>query len=299
MTTVPALTPIQNLAPTDTIMITHADGTTDRFSASKIIPSDTVASGNMQSVSSNAVFNSISNAVLPSFWQDDSRKDPLVVADMYATNWYSSSAADRFASFRLGHINSENSPYGNGNTDFYYHMFKLADGNWVKLLAYDVRDSNLFQNTKVNGVWQGWEKIPQYKVIESGTGFTEQHCLNFNSFGSVTDVFIFGSGTLLNFSRFLSQLRLQGRSFRGTFSIEISNSQIFSYTLKNKFQNAAPSEITFSNGTLYINNPWLFLLENDFGSSNISWETFWEYNFTADLRNFANNTVRVSLSLTV
>ena len=59
MTTVPALNIIQNLAPTDTIMITHADGSTERFSASMIIPTDQVATNNMQSVTSNGVYNAL------------------------------------------------------------------------------------------------------------------------------------------------------------------------------------------------------------------------------------------------
>jgi hypothetical protein len=96
---------------------------------------------------------------MPTFWQDDTRKDPLVVADLFATDWFAPYKTDRFATFRLGHINSVNSPYGNGDTDFFYHMYKLADGYWITLTAYDVRSRAIFTNSKVNGDWQGWQEI--------------------------------------------------------------------------------------------------------------------------------------------
>ena len=152
--------------PTNTIAAgnnqpTTSEGVAQAISDAKtaLQPVDIVASGNLHSVTSNAVFYSLFNATMLSFWQDDTKKDPLAVADSLATNWFTPSATDRFATFRLGHNNSENTPYGNGNTDFYYHMFKLTDSLWIKLLAYDARDSGLFQNTKVNGVWQGWQEI--------------------------------------------------------------------------------------------------------------------------------------------
>jgi hypothetical protein len=98
---------------------------------------------------------------MPTFWQDDTRKDPLAVADSFATDWYTYPVVtDRFATFRLGHINSVNSPYGNGNTDFFYHLYKLTDSNWIRLVAYDVRSDNIYTITKTDGHWGIWHYIP-------------------------------------------------------------------------------------------------------------------------------------------
>jgi hypothetical protein len=180
-------------------------------------------------------------------------------------------------------------------------MYKLADGNWIKLIAYDVRDSNMFINSKINGVWQGWEKVHQYKITESGTGFTEQYSVSSNGIGAMSQCLLYGRGTLRNLGRFLSACGFQNRSFQGVIGIEISASQTINYTVKNKFQNVLPSVFQATNTTLYMTNPWIYFAENDLQNGSISWETFLEFSAVSggDLFTLVDNTVQVWLSISV
>lgn len=60
MITVPQLDPVSQIQATDVIMITHADGTTEKITGEnfmKAMAVDVIAENNMNSVTSNAVFN--------------------------------------------------------------------------------------------------------------------------------------------------------------------------------------------------------------------------------------------------
>ena len=122
-------------------------------------PVDTVASGNMQSVTSNAVFNTLSNVPVPVYWQDANHNDPLAEAEAIVTNAYSGFYS-RFASFRLGNALSQRTPYGNNvDTDFYYQLYKIEDSNYISMLAFDIRSDRIYTISKVNGIWGSWRQF--------------------------------------------------------------------------------------------------------------------------------------------
>ena len=183
MTTVPALNIIQNLDPTDTIMITHADGSTERFSASKIIPADTVASGNMQSVTSNAVFNlnSISNITIQN-------RDVLTIAE--------SCSGDRVTFFRG--YECTNSPISPSSNDFYYQVSRLVDSKWIKIIASDLRSDDVYFISKINGVWGSWAKIQK---LES---FTENNVITSGTLNCGESFVSYKNGTMKLFARFVN-----------------------------------------------------------------------------------------------
>jgi hypothetical protein len=54
--------------------------------------------------------------------------------------------------------NSVNSPLNNDDNDFYYDVIK-GPVAWFKVIAYDVRSTNIYINEKINNVWQGWKPI--------------------------------------------------------------------------------------------------------------------------------------------
>lgn len=122
-------------------------------------PVDTVASGNLHSVTSNAVFNTLSNVPVPVYWQDANHNDPLAEAEAIVTNAYSGFYS-RFASFRLGNTQSVNTPYGNNvDTDFYYQLYKIEDSNYISMMAFDVRSDRIYTISKVNGIWGIWRQF--------------------------------------------------------------------------------------------------------------------------------------------
>lgn len=55
-------------------------------------------------------------------------------------------------------FNSINSPLNNTDNDFYYDVIKCTN-EWYKVIAYDVRSTNIYINEKINNVWQGWKPI--------------------------------------------------------------------------------------------------------------------------------------------
>lgn len=65
----------------------------------------------------------------------------------------------RWSTRKLVHgFNSVNSPLNNDDNDFYYDVIKSSN-DWFKVIAYDVRSTNIYINEKINNVWQGWKPI--------------------------------------------------------------------------------------------------------------------------------------------
>jgi hypothetical protein len=105
-------------------------------------PVDTVASGNLHSVTSNAVanMNSLAMPVL-------SNVDVFTTAESCLLN--------KVSFFRIYEA-SANSPYLGMGNDFYYYVNKLEDNNYIRLMAFDIRSNNVYVCTKVNGSWGSW-----------------------------------------------------------------------------------------------------------------------------------------------
>ena len=199
-----------------------------------------------------------------------------------------------------------NSPYGVSvnDADHHYTIKKIAvsQNNWIKIIAYDVRTSEIYSVVKRDGYWLNWNQVWQGMIVKSGNGFTEQYYPINTPYGGSTEVRLLGSGTLLDFANFLKTIGLVGRSFRGTFGIDISSAQTIYYNVKNKFQNVAPSVFSITNGQLWLTNPWIYLnVDAPWSDSAMSWETFWEFAFVDgnNIQQLLNNKVYVFLSTVV
>lgn len=55
-------------------------------------------------------------------------------------------------------FNMINAPLNNNDNDFYYDVIK-GSNEWFKVIAYDVRTTNIYINEKTNNVWRGWKII--------------------------------------------------------------------------------------------------------------------------------------------
>ena len=122
-------------------------------------PVDTVASGNLHSVTSNAVMNTLSNSPFPVYWQNDNYKSPLVIADtLFPVNKNTQNDYQRECCFRMCHATSYDTPYGaNVDTDFFYKVYKIDNNQWIRMIAFDVRSNRIFKISKQNNQWGLWE----------------------------------------------------------------------------------------------------------------------------------------------
>jgi hypothetical protein len=117
-------------------------------------PVDTVASGNLHSVTSNAVAN-MNNIASPIF----------IFVDVFTTA--ESCLVNKTSFFRIYEA-SANHPLGSGSNDFYYYVTKVETSLWIRVLAFDVRSNNIFAICKRDGYWQSWQEITD-NVVTSGT----------------------------------------------------------------------------------------------------------------------------------
>lgn len=234
------------------------------------------------------------------YWSDDpnSPKNVFGIAESIADHLNGSESAF----VRIGGYVT-NSPYGVSvsSADHHYTIKKIgaSQNKWIKIIAYDVRTSDIYSVVKRDNSWLNWNQVWQGITVKSGNGFTEQYYQINTPDGSSTEVRLLGSGTILNFSNFLKTIGLVGRSFKGSFGIDISNAQTIYYNVRNKFQNVAPSVISITDGQLWMNNPWIYLnVDVPWSDSAITWETMWEFgNIDGNnIQQLLNNRVSVFLS---
>lgn len=119
---------------------------------------------NLHSVTSNAVARNNIHAIRD-YWTDDSNNpyDILALVESFPDmNNDSEDIKIRVGSWAI------NSPYGVGvqNCDFYYDIRKISvsNNNWFRIIAYDVRDNQMYENAKMNGTWLGWRMIQRIEV---------------------------------------------------------------------------------------------------------------------------------------
>lgn len=132
---------------------------TDDVASGVPIVVDAVTNGDMNPVTSNAVFDTLPNMVIPEINADvsGSPNNPLTIA----VNLPASTLA-KFASFRLIGQSTNGTPYGdNVNTDFFYQVYKIGDSSYISITAYDVRSKRTFRNSRQGGTWLGWVSISQ------------------------------------------------------------------------------------------------------------------------------------------
>ena len=70
-------------------------------------------------------------------------------------------------------MNGINCPYGvdDNNNDFYYTIYNIADDNFKRIVAYDIRKNDMYMIMKNLGVWGKWQKLCTTSVADSsGTG---------------------------------------------------------------------------------------------------------------------------------
>ena len=61
-----------------------------------------------------------------------------------------------------------NSPYGADNTsnDFYYTIYNIFDDNFKRIIAYDIRQNDMYMILKAANVWGTWQRICTTKVAD-------------------------------------------------------------------------------------------------------------------------------------
>lgn len=115
---------------------------------------DTVASGNMQPVTSNAVFNLNSTNVIYNY-----STEPRDVFSLL------SNCANRRISFiQIGGTNLTNSPDDTSGNVFNYVVFKTE--SYLSVTAYDLNSNNVYQNSCRNGTWRSWEKVTDERNLK-------------------------------------------------------------------------------------------------------------------------------------
>lgn len=138
------------------------NGTKQLVPLSGATPVDIVQDGNMNAVTSNAVARNNVHCIR-NYWTEDSNNpyDILSLAETFPL--LSGASAD--IKIRVGSY-ATNSPYGASvqNCDFYYVVRKLEDSNYIRVIAYDIRSNNIYENAKVNGTWQGWVQLSDMRV---------------------------------------------------------------------------------------------------------------------------------------
>ena len=144
---------------------------------------DTVASGNMQSVTSNAVFNlnSLSNNTIQN-------SDVLTIAE--------SCLAARVTFFRG--YECTNSPISPSSNDFSYQVLRIENTGFINIIASDIRSNDVYFISKINGVWGSWAKIQK---LES---FTENNVITSGTLNCGESFVSYKNGTVKLFARFFN-----------------------------------------------------------------------------------------------
>ena len=71
-----------------------------------------------------------------------------------------------------------NSPYGAGvlDGDFHYDIKRISynpNAEYIRIIAYDIRDNQIYENAKINGTWGNWTRLMNYSdVYTQGIGLT-------------------------------------------------------------------------------------------------------------------------------
>lgn len=122
-------------------------------------PTNVVERGNNNPVTSNAVARN-NVYCIKDYWTEDSNNPYDILA--LAESFPDMPNASEVIKIRVGAW-ATNSPYGVGvqSCDFYYDIRKVnvSQNNWIRIIAYDVRDNQTYENAKLNGTWQGWSVI--------------------------------------------------------------------------------------------------------------------------------------------
>lgn len=116
-------------------------------------PVNVVQSGNNNPVSSNAV--DMLHSTRFGYYQG---VDVLTTAE--------NQPLDKVSFMRIFEATA-NSPYGSNSNDFYYYVNRIGDPNYMQIIAYDVRSSNVFIRTKINGTWEGWYSLQRQEVANN------------------------------------------------------------------------------------------------------------------------------------
>ena len=78
-------------------------------------------------------------------------------------------------------MNGINCPYGvdNNDNDFYYTIYNIADDNFKRIVAYDIRKNDMYMIMKKNGVWGKWQRVCTTSVADvpltNVTSFTSNY----------------------------------------------------------------------------------------------------------------------------
>jgi hypothetical protein len=110
-------------------------------------PVDTVASGNMKAVTSNAVFNLNSANITYNY-----SSEPRDVLSLIFN-----SANRRVSFMEIGGTNLTNDPLYRGSGDYYFYVFK-SEG-YISVTALDLYSNDIYHNSCQNGIWRRWDVI--------------------------------------------------------------------------------------------------------------------------------------------
>ena len=113
---------------------------------------DTITSGNMHPVTSNAVAN-LNSLEIPYNYSTESRNVFALIEN--AIN-------NRFTVIRIGGENISNAPDGSTANDFYYVILKIGNP-YIKVIAYDIRSENVYVITRINNIWGTWKPFAQVR----------------------------------------------------------------------------------------------------------------------------------------
>ena len=157
--TINELVALTELANEDELIVYDvSEGTSKKIKKSDFVTTN-IESGNLKPPTSNAVafMNDLS---IKKYWNNDPNvnTDVLEIADTMTIG--------KVSNFRIGGSYVKNSPYGASATDcdFFYTCQRIDEPNYIRLIGFDIRTNYIYENAKVGGTWQGWQKLTDSTV---------------------------------------------------------------------------------------------------------------------------------------
>lgn len=132
-----------------------------------VTPVNSVTSGDMHPVTSNAVARNNIHAI-KDHWSEDINNpiDVLSTIESYADLI---SVMSEDIQIRIGTF-ATNSPFGVSvqTCDIFYTIKKInvSNNNWIRVIAYDIRSNQMWENAKINGTWDTWKKMTDSTVAQ-------------------------------------------------------------------------------------------------------------------------------------
>lgn len=89
----------------------------------------------------------------------------LTGADIIA---YADSISNEMVTDTVRIMNATNSPYGvnQTNNDFHYTIYNITDDKFKRILAYDIRENDMYMIMKKDGVWGTWAELATMDKVD-------------------------------------------------------------------------------------------------------------------------------------